>query len=56
MINPEKLINNQSMTSPIHQKMMGGIKKDEVYYHLKKISREKFKIRKVFINCFEIDI
>ena len=55
MINSKKLMNNLSMTSPVHQKLMGGIKKDEVYHHLKKISHEKIKIKKVLINCFEID-
>jgi len=55
MINSKKLMNNLSMTSPVHQKLMGGIKKDEVYYYLKKISHEKIKIKKVLINCFEID-
>lgn len=55
LINPNKLISNNSMTSPIHQKLMGGIKIKEINYLLKKIPVKRFKVRQILINCFEIE-
>jgi len=55
LINSKKLITNQTMTSPIHQKMMGGIKKNEIVKNLKKLKAKNFKIKQVLINCFEIE-